>query len=158
MVKTHASIADKVLIESVIVKLTPEGSIVNKKTLQGLDSFFNSTKVIDNIHPDSPQNHCTNSCDISSSILNETYPSFANPCDNSAYKENTQHIHTNIDTFKRKPESDDMLHFSKTAKLKATFNALKTHATCSIGARDGFTQSIFTKALTAPVRRSEKMH
>ena len=102
---------------------------------------------MDNIHPDSPQNHCINSFDISSSILNETSPSLASPSDNSAYKANTQHINTNIDTFKRKPESDDMLHFSKIVKLKAKFDALKTHATCSLGARDGFTQSIFYKSL-----------
>ena len=56
--KTQASNSDKVLIESVIVKLTLEGKIVNKKTLQGLDSFYISTKVIDNIHHDPSQNHC----------------------------------------------------------------------------------------------------
>ena len=56
--KTQASNSDKVLIESVIVKLTLEGKIVNKKTLQGLDSFYIFTKVIDNIHHDPSQNHC----------------------------------------------------------------------------------------------------
>ena len=56
--KTQASNSDKVLIESVIVKLTLEGKIVNKKTLQGLDSFYISTKVIDNIYHDPSQNHC----------------------------------------------------------------------------------------------------
>ena len=55
-----------------------------------------------------------------------------NQSGNSAIKENTQHIHTNIYTFKRKPESDDMLHFSKIAKLGTKFDALKSHVTCEI--------------------------
>ena len=46
--KAQASNADKVLIESVIVKLTLEGKIADKETPQSLDSFYNSTKVIDN--------------------------------------------------------------------------------------------------------------
>ena len=50
--------------------------------------------------------------------------------DNFAFKENAQHIHINIDTFKRKTESDDMLHFSKIPELDAEFYALKSHVTC----------------------------
>ena len=50
--KTQASNTDKVLIESVIAKLKIEGKIVNNKTLQDLDSFCNSTKVIKNIQHD----------------------------------------------------------------------------------------------------------
>ena len=45
--KMQASDADKVLIESVIVKL--EGKVANKKKTQDLASFYNSTNVIDNI-------------------------------------------------------------------------------------------------------------
>ena len=48
------------------------------------------------------------------------------------FKENAPHIHTNINTFKRKPGSYDMLHFSKIAKLEAKFDALKNHVTCEI--------------------------
>ena len=40
-----------------------------------------------------------------------------NPSDNSAIKENAQHFHTNIDTFKRKPESDDWI-FWKLPRLR----------------------------------------
>ena len=38
--KTQASNVDKVLIESIIAKLTLDSKIVNKKTLQRLDSFI----------------------------------------------------------------------------------------------------------------------
>ena len=67
--KTQASNADKVLIESVIVKLTLRGKIENKKTSQNLDSFCNSSKVIDNIQHDPSKNHCIYLGNICSSIL-----------------------------------------------------------------------------------------
>ena len=73
--KTQALNADKFLTGSVIGKLTLEGKIVNKETSQSLDSFYNSTKVIDN---DPSQNHYTNLCNISSSILSETSPLIEN--------------------------------------------------------------------------------
>ena len=38
--RTQASNADKVLIESVIIKLTLEGKIVNKKTHEALTLFL----------------------------------------------------------------------------------------------------------------------
>ena len=119
--------------------------------------FYNSTKVIYIIQHDPLQNHSINSFGVSSSSLSETSPSVEsdlqtriressitrgevpenqinnkNQSGNSAIKENTQHIHTNIYTFKRKPESDDMLHFPKIAKLRTKFDALKSHATCEI--------------------------
>ena len=119
--------------------------------------FYNSTKVIYIIQHDPLQNHSINSFGVSSSILSETSPSVEsdlqtriressitsgevpenqinnkNQSGNSAIKENTQHIPTNIYTFKRKPESADMLHFSKIAKLRTKFDALKSHATCEI--------------------------
>ena len=72
IMKTQASNADKVLIDSVIVKLTPEGKIINKKTLQGLDSFYNSTKETDNIQYDHSRNQ---SQSTNSSFLKETAPS-----------------------------------------------------------------------------------
>ena len=68
--KTQASDADKVLIESVIVKL--EGKVANKKKPQDLASFYNSTNVMDNIQHGPSQNHSINSCNINSSILSET--------------------------------------------------------------------------------------
>ena len=68
--KTQASDADKVLIESVIVKL--EGKVANKKKPQDLASFYNSTNVIDNIQHGPSQNHSINSCNINLSILSET--------------------------------------------------------------------------------------
>ena len=52
--------------------------MVNKQTQQGLDSFYNSPKVIDNIQHDPTQNHCVNSCDISYSVLSETSLSVEN--------------------------------------------------------------------------------
>ena len=55
-----------------------------------------------------------------------------NQSDNSAIEENTQHIHTNIYTFKRNSQSDDMLHFSKIAEIRTKFDALKSHVTCEI--------------------------
>ena len=119
--------------------------------------FYNSTKVIYNIKHVPLQNHSINSSGVSSSILSETSPSVEydlqtriressitsgevpenqinnkNQSGNSAIKENTQHLHTNIYKFKRKPESDDMLHFSKIAKLRTKFDALKSRATCEI--------------------------
>ena len=39
IMKTQTPNADKALIDSVIVKLVLEDKIINKKTLQGLDSF-----------------------------------------------------------------------------------------------------------------------
>ena len=122
--------ADKILIESIIVKLTLEGNILNKKNLQGLDLFYNSAKVIDNIQHDSSQNHCINSGDLSSSILSETSPSIGsnlqtpiressitksddvpenqtnieNPFDNSVFKKTLNIFIQIIDTFKRRPE------------------------------------------------------
>ena len=70
--KTQASDADKLLIESVIVKLTLEGKVVNKPPPQDLASFYNPTNVIDNIQHGPSQNHSINSCNINSSILSET--------------------------------------------------------------------------------------
>ena len=77
IMKTQALNADKALIDSAIVKLTLEGTIINKKTPQGLDSFYNSTKEIDNIQYDQSHNQLqsTNSTDISSSFFSETAPS-----------------------------------------------------------------------------------
>ena len=105
--KRQALNADKVLIESVTAKLTMESKLVNKKTLQVLDSFYNnSTKVIDNIQYNPSQNHCINLCDISSSILSENSPSFENILErpihgtsmtNSEVPENQINIHlTNL--------------------------------------------------------------
>ena len=71
--KTQASNADKILIDSVIVKLTLESKIINKKSPQGLDLFYNSTKEIDNIQYNHSQNQLqsTNLSDINSSFLSE---------------------------------------------------------------------------------------
>ena len=44
----------------------------------------------------------------------------------------TPHIHTNIDTSKLKPQSNDMLHFSKIDELEAKFDGLKSLVTCEI--------------------------
>ena len=62
---------------ALFIKLTLEGKIINKKTSQGLDSFYYSTKEIDNIQYDHSQNQLqsTNSSDINSSFLSETAPS-----------------------------------------------------------------------------------
>ena len=122
-------------------------------------SFYNSTKVIHNIRHDLSQNQLPsiNLSDINSSFLRETAPSIENnlqtpiressitnnevpnnqinienPSDNPTFKHNTPHIHTNIDTSKRKPESNDMLHFSKIDELEAKFDALKSPVTCEI--------------------------
>ena len=55
------------------------------------------------------------------------------PFENPTFKENTSHIHTNIDTSKLKPDSnDDTLHFSKIAVLEAKFDALKSLVTREI--------------------------
>ena len=122
-----------------------------------MDFFYNSTKVTYNIQHDPLQNHNINSFNVSSSILSATSPSVENDLQtlmressitnsevpenlinnenqsgNSAIKENSQHIHTNIYTFKRTPERYDMLHFSKIAKLRTKFDALKSHVTCKI--------------------------
>ena len=48
-----------------------------------------------------------------------------NQSGNSAIKENTQHIHTKIYMFKRKPESDDISHF-----LKIPIYMFKVPSTC----------------------------
>ena len=69
---------------------------------------------------------------ITNSEVPENQRNIENPSGNSDFKENTPHIHTNINTFKRKPGSYDMLHFSKIAKLEAKFDALKNHVTCEI--------------------------
>ena len=104
-------------------QLTLEGKMVNKQTQQGLDSFYNSPKVIDNIQHDPTQNHYVNSCDISYSVLSETSLSVENNPQSpiqimnihlitlNIYKRST---YTNIYTFRCKPEIDDMLHLSKT--------------------------------------------
>ena len=124
-----------------------------------LDSFYNPTKVIDNImhDPAQIQLQCINSSDISSSFLSKSVPSIENNLetplrvsfitnsdvpnnqinienlsDNPTSKENTPHIHANIDSSKRKPESNDMLLFSKIDELEAKFDALKSLVTCEI--------------------------
>ena len=119
-----------------------EGNIINKKTRQGLDSFYNSTKEIDNIQYNQSQNQLqsTNSSDIISSFLSEAAASIDKnlqasiresfitnsvvsnieiPFENPTFKENTPHIHTNIDTSKLKPDSNDTLHFSRIDELEA---------------------------------------
>ena len=124
-----------------------------------MDSFYTPTKVIDNIQHDPSQNqlHCINSSDIISFFLSESVLSIENNIktllressitnsqvpnnqinienlsDNSTFIENPPHIHANIDTSKRKPESNDMLHFSKIDELEAKFDALKSLVTCEI--------------------------
>ena len=73
IMKMQASNTYKALIGSVIVKLTLKDKIIKKKSPQGLDSFYNSRKEIDNIHYDHSQNQLqsTNSSDISSSFFIE---------------------------------------------------------------------------------------
>ena len=159
IMKTQALNADKVLIKSVIVKLTLEDKIVNQNPPQNQDSFYNSTKVADNTRHYASQNqiHYINSSDISSSILSKTASSVENnlptpirevsitnskvpinqiniesPSDYPVFKENAPHIHKNIDTPKREPESGDILHCSKISKMEAKFAALKSHVTCEV--------------------------
>ena len=76
--KAQAFSTDKALIESVIVKLTLEGKVVNEKVPQSLDCFYNCTKVIYNIQHDPSQNHYKNSYKISCPILSESSPSIGN--------------------------------------------------------------------------------
>ena len=117
-----------------------------------MDSFYNPTKLIDNIQHDPSQDqlHCINSSEISSSFLIKSVPSIQNYLetllrvssitnsevpnnqinienlsDNPTFKENTPHIHANIDTFKRKPESNDMLHFQKLTSLRLNLTLSK---------------------------------
>ena len=60
-------------------------------------------------------------------------PNIEIPSENPTFKENSSHIHTNIDTSKLKPDSnDDTLHFSKIAVLEAKFDALKSLVTREI--------------------------
>ena len=54
------------------------------------------------------------------------------PSENPTFKENTPHIHTNIDISKLKPDSNDTLHFSKINELEAKFYALKSLVTREI--------------------------
>ena len=149
--KTQASNADKVLTDSVIVKLILEGKIINKKTLQGLDSFYNSAKEIDNIQYDHSQNQLqsTNMTDINSSFFSETAPSVDKnlqtpiressitktvvsnieiPSDNPTFKDNTSHI----DTSKLNLDSNDTLQFSKFDELEPKVDALKSLASREI--------------------------
>ena len=80
IIQTQALNADKVLIKSIIVKLTLEDKIVTPFSPQDKDSFYNSAKVTDNTRYDPSQNqiHCINSSDISSSIYSETALSVEN--------------------------------------------------------------------------------
>ena len=70
IIQTQALNADKVLIKSIIVKLTLEDKIVTPLSPQDKDSFYNFAKVTDSTRYDPSQNqiHCINSSDISSSI------------------------------------------------------------------------------------------
>ena len=139
-----------IFINSVVVKLTLEGKI-NKKPPQGLDSFYNSTKEIDDIQYDHSQNQLqsTNSSDINSPFLLDTVPSIDKnlqtpmressitnsvvsnteiSSDNHTFKENTSHI----DTCKLKPDSNDTLHFPKFHEIEVKFDALKSLVTREI--------------------------
>lgn len=80
IMKTQALNADKVLIKSIIVKLTLEDKTVTPLSPQDKDSFYNSAKVTDSTRYDPSQNqiHCINSSDISSSIYSETTLSVEN--------------------------------------------------------------------------------
>ena len=141
IMKTEALNVNKALIDNVIFKLTLEGKIINKKTPQCLDSFYNSTKEIDKIQYGHSQNQrqSTNFPDINSSFLSEAAPSvdknlqtrihessitkkvpnFEIPSDNPTFKENTPRIYTNINTSKLKPDSNDTLHtFQKLTSLR----------------------------------------
>ena len=75
-----------------------------------------------------------NESSITNSEVPENQINTENPSGNSAFKESAQHIHTNIDTFKSKAESDDMLLvlFLKIAKLEVKLDARKSHVTCEI--------------------------
>ena len=139
-----------IFIDSVVVKLTLEGKI-NKNPPQGLDSFYNSTKEIDNIQHDHSQNQLqsTNSADINSPFLLDTVPSIDKnlqtpihessitnsevsnteiSSDNPTFKENTSHI----DTCKLKPDSNDTLHFPKFHEIEVKFDTLKSLVTREI--------------------------
>ena len=120
-----------------------------------MNSFHNSTKVIDNIHHDPSQNQLQsiNSFDINSNFFSETALSIKNnlqtpiressitnsevsnnqlnienPSDNPTFKENTPHIHTNIVN----PKCNNMLQFSKIDELDAKFDAIKSLVPCKI--------------------------
>ena len=55
---------------------------------------------------------------MTNSEIPEKQTSIENPSDNSAFEENVQHIHTNIATFKRKPESDECYTSRKLPSLR----------------------------------------
>ena len=145
--KTQALNADKFLTGSVIGKLTLEGKIVNKETSQSLDSFYNSTKVIDN---DPLQNHYINLCNISSSILSETSPLIENNLQTlirESFITNSEKVPDNQINFENPSENAQHIQIPtrsnvnptvmicctfEITKVEAKFNALKSHVTCEI--------------------------
>ena len=86
IIKTQASNADNLLIESVVTNLMKDNLIINKKTTSGFDSFFRNDAPLN--EETMPNIIINNSQDNNEVIIDE----LVSPC------QPTPQLHNNIDT------------------------------------------------------------
>ena len=123
IIKTQASNADKLLIESVVTNLMKDNLIINKKTTSGFDSFFRNDAPLN--EETMPNIIIDNSQDNDEVIIDElVFP-----------LQTTPQLHNEIDTPSlqnsftpaKKTESD-----MSTVKIEALITAVKSYVSCKI--------------------------
>ena len=123
IIKTQASNADRVLIESVVTNLIKENLIINKKTPSGFDSFFRNNasqndETMSSVIVDKNQ-------DKNEVILDESV-TFCHPTP-QVHNDTDAPLPQNTFTPAKKPESD-----MSTVKIEALITALKSYVSCEI--------------------------
>ena len=123
IIKTQASNANRVFIESVVTNLMKENLIINKKATCDFDSFFrniapHNEETIPNVTVDKSQDK--NEVIIEESVtFCHPFPQLHNDIDTPPLQ--------NIFTPAKKPESDML-----TVKIEALITALKCYVSCEI--------------------------
>ena len=123
IIKTQASNADRVLIESVVTNLMKENLIINKKTPSGFDSFFRKNaplneETMSSVTVDKNQ-------DKNEVILDQSV-TFCHPTP-QVHNDTDTPLSQNTFTPAKKPESDML-----TVKIEALITALKSYVSCEI--------------------------
>ena len=119
IIKTQASNADRVLIESVVTNLMKENLIINKKTPSGFDSFFRNNAAL---NEETMSSAIEDKSQDKNEVILDKSVTFCHPA---------PQVHTplpqNTFTPAKKPESD-----MSTVKIEAVITALKSYVSCEI--------------------------
>ena len=125
IIKTQASNADRVLIESVVTNLMKENLIINKKTPSGFDSFFRNNAPLNEETSAMSSAIEDKSQDKNEVILDESV-TFCHPAP-QVHNDTDTPLPQNTFTPAKKPKSD-----MSTVKIEALITAQKSYVSCEI--------------------------